>query len=104
MSRRSIPFFPSTCPSEAMKTLSGYSSGMRGVLILLVVALTLATGCARSPEAKKARFLERGDRYFKQQQYREAVIEYRNALRIDGNNPQAIRQLGLAHYQLGELA
>jgi tetratricopeptide (TPR) repeat protein len=87
-----------------MKTLSRNGGGLRGVLILLVVALALATGCARSPEAKKARFLERGDRYFKQAQYREAVIEYRNALRIDGNNAQAIRQLALAHYQLGELA
>src|SRR5713226_5015820 len=73
-------------------------------ILPLAVLLTLTTGCSRSPEAKKARYLERGDRYFQRQQYREAVLEYRNALRIDGNNPQAVRQLALAHYQLGEVA
>jgi tetratricopeptide (TPR) repeat protein len=74
----------------------------RGGLLALVAVLALAGACARSPEAKKARYLERGERYFKQQQYAEAVIEYRNVLRIDGNNSQAVKQLGLAHYQLGQ--
>src|SRR5262249_28377802 len=63
----------------------------------------VAAGCARSPEAQKARHLERGDRYFKKEQYREAIIEYRNVLQIDPNQPHAIAQLGLAHYQLGEV-
>src|SRR5690242_13138635 len=74
------------------------------LLVPLMLLLTLIGGCSRSPEAKKARYLERGDRYFQRHQYREAVLEYRNALRIDANNAQAIRQLALAHYQLGEVA
>ncbi len=72
--------------------------------ILLILGLALGAGCARSPEAKKARHLERGDRYFGKERYREAIIEYRNVLQIDGLNAQAIRQIGLAHHQLGELA
>src|SRR5206468_495858 len=71
-------------------------------VVLLIVALTLAAGCARSPEAKKARYLARGDVYFQKEQYREAIIEYRNALRIEPTNARAIRQLGMAHYSLGE--
>ena len=71
--------------------------------LLLLVTLLLAMGCARSPEAKKARYLERGDRYFQKEQYREAIIEYRNVLRLDGQNPRATRQIGLAHYQLGQM-
>lgn len=59
--------------------------------LFMAVVLTLSAGCARSPEAKKARYLELGDRYFRQEQFREAVIEYRNALRIDGDNLQALR-------------
>jgi len=59
--------------------------------------------CARSPEAKKARYLQRGDRYFQKEQYREAILEYRNALRLDEKNPRAVRQLGLAHFQLAEI-
>src|SRR3989304_10324932 len=75
----------------------------KGWTLLLVIGLLVVAGCARSPEAKKARHLERGDRYFSRQQYREAVIEYRNVLQLDGKNVQATRQLALAHYQLGEL-
>ena len=55
---------------------------------LLLVMLLVAAGCARSPEAKKARYLNRGDSYFKKEQYREAILEYRNALRIE-NTKQA---------------
>ncbi len=75
----------------------------RRTAVLLLVGLALITGCARSPEAKKARYLERGDRYFKQEKYREATIEYRNALRIEENNPHAVRQIGLAYYETGEM-
>ena len=50
-----------------------------------------------------ARHLDWGDRYFKQEKYREAVIEYQNALRIDPRSAHAARQTGLAHFNLGEL-
>lgn len=70
---------------------------------LLLILLILAGGCARSPEAKKARYLDRGDRYFRKEQYREAILEYRNALRIEATNARAMQQLGLAHYHLGEV-
>jgi tetratricopeptide (TPR) repeat protein len=69
----------------------------------LLVLLVLLGGCARSPEARKARHLERGDGYFKAEKYREAILEYRNALRIEGTHGHATRQLGFAHYELGEL-
>jgi len=77
------------------------SSSARVGTVFLMIALVLA-GCARTPEAKKARYLERGNRYFKLEQYREAILEYRNVLRIDQKEPAATRQLGLAHYQLGQ--
>src|SRR6266550_1283129 len=51
--------------------------------VLLLVGVTLVAGCARSPEAKKARHLERGDKYFSKAQYREALIEYANVLQLD---------------------
>ena len=74
----------------------------RGWTMLLALALVLAAGCSRSPEAQKAHYLERGDKYAAKEQYREAVLEYRNVLRLDPANPRAMRQLGIAHYQLGE--
>src|SRR5215831_15724219 len=72
--------------------------------ILLAVGLLVMAGCSRSPEAQKARYLERGDKYAARQQYRDAILEYRNVLRLDPANARATRQLGLLHYQLGELA
>src|SRR5207244_9050019 len=72
-------------------------------IILLLSVFVVATGCARSPDAKKARHLERGDKYFSRAQYREAVIEYANVLQVDRANPRAIRQLAIAHYQLGQI-
>src|SRR5207247_10614203 len=71
--------------------------------VLLLVGVTVVAGCDRSPEAKKARHLERGDKYFSKAQYREALIEYANVLQIDGTNTRAIRQVALTHYQLGEI-
>ncbi len=69
-----------------------------------LLAFLLVAACARSPESQKARHLESANRYMEKHQYREAVIEYRNVLRFDRSNGHAIRQLGLAHYQLGEMA
>jgi tetratricopeptide (TPR) repeat protein len=76
----------------------------RGSIAVLAVGLLLVGGCARSPEAKKARALERGERYFQKEQYREAIVEYLNAFRIDQTEARAIQRIGLAHYRLGEVA
>src|SRR5262245_54884379 len=61
------------------------------------------TGCSRSAEANKTQHLERGDKYFAKAQFREAIIEYANVVRIDEKNVRAYRQIALAHYQLGEV-
>src|SRR5262245_7359470 len=72
--------------------------------VLLAVGLLVGAGCSRSPEAQKARYLDRGDKYAAREQYREAILEYRNVLRLDPTNARATRQLGLSHNQLGEVA
>src|SRR5215470_16670379 len=80
------------------------SRHLRVWTILLAVELLVVAGCSRSPEAQKARYLERGDKYVAREQYREAIVEYRNVLRFDPANARATRQLGLMHNQLGEYA
>src|SRR5689334_10343073 len=99
-SRRCIRSWRNISPSRSNEGTRMSSSARVGT-VFLMIALVLA-GCARTPEAKKARYLERGNRYFKQEQYREAILEYRNVLRIDPKEPAATRQLGLAYYQLGQ--
>jgi Flp pilus assembly protein TadD len=80
------------------------SQSTRGWARLPIVALLLISRCSRSPEAQKARHLERGDTHAVRAQYHEAILEYRNVLRYDPANTRAIKQIGLAHYQLGEVA
>ena len=40
-------------------------------------------GCSRNSAARKQKYLESGAEYFAKQKYREAEIEYQNALQID---------------------
>src|SRR5262249_16263951 len=77
--------------------------GAIGRVSVLIIMMLAAIGCSRSPEARTARHLLRGDSYTAHERFREAILEYRNALRLDPANQRAIAQLGLAHYQLGEL-
>ncbi len=62
-------------------------------IITLLVVTIFVCGC--SPAAKKARVLERADRYFKAGDYDKAKIEYMNVLRLDHQNVTAFEQLGL---------
>src|SRR5438128_1484380 len=72
-------------------------------VLITILALASSPGCRRSPEARKAHYLARADRYFADEHYHEAIIEYLNVLRIDPTNTQALRKAGLAHFELGEL-
>src|SRR5262249_28492793 len=99
--RSCIRFCTNTCPTER-ESVQSMSRTTRGWAGLLIVALLVVAGCSRSPEAQKARYLERGDKFAAREQYQEAIPEYRNVLRLAPANARAIRQLGLAHYSLGE--
>ena len=63
--------------------------------LCLAAGCILLTGCSRDPQAQKQKYLDKGHSYFVAEKYREAVIEYRNAIQIDPN-------LADAHYQLAE--
>jgi tetratricopeptide (TPR) repeat protein len=70
------------------------SSALGSVLLCFLVTLSW-TGCSRDPNIKKQKYLESGLSYFQQQKYREAEIQFRNAVQVDPRFAQA-------HYQLGE--
>ena len=65
-------------------------------IVLWLLILAFICGCS-SPEAKKAKFLERGNNYFKEKKYREAIIEYINVLKIDSKQGEAYYKLGLCY-------
>ena len=68
----------------------------------LVLVLLLAAGC--SSESRKARHLQRADRYFKAGEMDKAEIEYIHVLRLDEANKAAVRQLGMIYFDQGKPA
>jgi tetratricopeptide (TPR) repeat protein len=69
---------------------------IRFIALTLVAAMALVS-CRSNPEAAKKRYVESGDKYFNKGRYKEASIQYRNAVRIDG-------KYGLAYYKLAVTA
>ncbi|MGI8602946.1 MAG: tetratricopeptide repeat protein [Verrucomicrobiales bacterium] len=64
-----------------------------------LVFIALLAGC--SAEAKKSRFTQRADTYFKAGEYEKAKIEYLNLLKASPQNPVAIERLGLIWFEQG---
>jgi cellulose synthase operon protein C len=64
----------------------------------------LFTGCSRDPNVRKQKYLESGDRYFEKGKYREAAIQYSNALQVDSRFAQAHYQLGQTYLKLGDIS
>lgn len=56
----------------------------------------LLISCAGNPEKAKLRYLQKGDSYVAQKQYSSAIIEYRNALKVDPRYIDAYYQLAKA--------
>jgi tetratricopeptide (TPR) repeat protein len=65
---------------------------IRLIAIIVAVLLGLAS-CSRDPNVVKKRYLESGNKYFDNGRYKEASIQYRNALKRDP-------KYGAAHYKL----
>src|SRR6202521_4330877 len=74
---------------------------VRLFLVGFLVA-ALLTGCSRDPNVRKQKFLESGNRYFDKGKYREAAIQYSNAVQVDSRFSQAHYQLGQTYLKLGD--
>ena len=70
------------------------------LLILCSLLTALFTGCSRDPNVRKQKYFESGERYFNKGKYREAAIQYANAVQIDPRFAQAHFQLGKTYLNL----
>ena len=77
---------------------------LRPVLAPALVTALLATGCGGSPEARKQKHLESGNRYYESGKYAEAVLEYRNAIQVDARFGEARLKLAQTYERTGDLA
>src|SRR5438067_76245 len=75
------------------------------VLGILVVfgCLGAVSACAKDPEVAKREYVQKGDQYVAQKKYKEAVIEYRNAVQQDARFGDARFKLAETYAQLGEI-
>lgn len=64
-------------------------------LLLAVFLFGFSVACTRDPKVRKAKYMKSGDEYMQQDKYREAMIEYANAVKIDNADPAA-------HYALAK--
>ena len=64
-------------------------------LIALSLAFALVTGCSRDPNVRKQKYLESGKKYEAAGKYKEAAIQFSNALKLDKNYSDA-------HYELAK--
>jgi tetratricopeptide (TPR) repeat protein len=69
-------------------------SALLPALLCLLLSI-FWTGCSRDPNVKKQKYLESGQQFFQQKDYRKALIQFSNAAQVDPNFAQA-------HYELGE--
>ena len=65
------------------------------VMACWVVAAVFFGSCDRSPEGKLAKHVKRGDEYVKEEKFKEAVIEYKNAVK-------AVPKDSAAHWKLAK--
>ena len=67
----------------------------------LFVALAVLSGCHRDPTVAKQKYLESGKRYAAEGKWREATIQFSNALKIDRNDPDVHFELGKTYLHMG---
>jgi len=63
----------------------------------MVAAVALVGGCARSPQAKEAKYLENGKKEFQKKNYTVAILHFKNAMQVQPRDAEPYYQLGLAY-------
>ncbi len=85
--------------NETWKHLNRHSSLW---LVMMLVAAALMAGCHGDPNVRKQKYLESGKKYSAQGKYREAAIQFSNAIKIDKSFPDAHYELAQAYVHLGQ--
>ena len=73
---------------------------MQGAVAAVCVLAAMLTGCSRDPNVRKQKYLESGQRYFDKGQYREAEIQFENAIQVDARFADGHYKLALAAMKL----
>lgn len=69
----------------------------------VVFALLVTSGCDRDPNVRKRKYLESGKHYEDAGKFKEASIQFSNALKVDHNYADAHFELGKTYLKLGAI-
>ena len=75
-----------------------------GQAVLVVLLPLVIVGCTRSPQAKEAKYLQRGKAQIAKKDYSRAILEFQNAAQAMPRDAEPYYQVGLAYLQTGNLA
>jgi tetratricopeptide (TPR) repeat protein len=70
--------------------------------VLIFAALAAMTACSRDPNVLKMRYFNAGNGYVESGKYREAILEYRRAIRADAGFGEARLRLASAYEHTGD--
>ena len=56
------------------------------VLVAIVFTALIGSACSKDTQAVKRRYVQSGDEYVAQGKFAEAVVQYRNAIKIDARD------------------
>src|SRR5579859_188872 len=72
------------------------------LLLGCCLVTSLFTGCSRDPNVRKQKYFDSGGKYYAEGKYREAIIQYSNAVQIDSRFAAAHYQLAQAYLKTGD--
>jgi Tfp pilus assembly protein PilF len=75
----------------------------RVAAVALSLSLAFTAGCSRDPNVRKQKYLESGKRYEANGKYKEAAIQFSNALKVDKNFADAHYELAKTYIKMGSL-
>ncbi len=75
----------------------------KSAVIAASLLVLLLAACNRDPNVAKQKYLAKGNDYYNKTRYSEAIIEYRNAIKIDSRFGEAHYRLGMALAASGQL-
>ena len=81
-----------------------FMHGKRSIVFWVVAAALTAGGCSQSPQAKEAKYLDKGKKAFQQKNYAVAVLQFKNAMQAQPRDAEPYFQLGLAYLAGGDYA
>src|SRR5580704_10993204 len=89
-------------PADTLGELAMKHSVVVRLIIILGLIATVTVACSRDPNVRKQKYMESGQRYFDKGKYREAAIQFSNAVQVDSRFGDGHYKLALTYLKLQE--